>query len=96
MARIDRIREEIGRLKLHFGLLVAGLISFLVWGIQDTSAYLDLIKRLIEAYSWSNRLLLFFVIAPVLFLTVMVGFIDWAIRRKIRELEDCGHEPGDG
>lgn len=89
MARIDRVREEIGRLKLHFGLLAASYLSFLVWAIQDTSAYVGLMERLIEAYSWSNRLLLLFAIAPVLFLTAMVSLIDWAIRRKIRELEDC-------
>ena len=88
MARIDRVREEIGRLKLHFGLLAASYLSLLVWMMQDTSAYVGLMERLIEAYSWSNRLLLF-AIAPILFLTAMVSLIDWAIRRKIRDLEDC-------
>ena len=89
MARIDRVREEIGRLKLHFGLLAASYLSFLVWAVQDPSAYVGLMERLIEAYSWSNRLLLLFVIAPILLLTVLVSLMDLAIRRKIRELEDC-------
>lgn len=57
--------------------------------MQDTLAYAGLIERLIEAYSWSNQLLLHFAIAPILLLTVMVIVVDLAIRRKIRELEDC-------
>ena len=89
MARIDRIKEEIGRLKLHFGLLAASYLSLLVWMMQDTVAYLGLIERLIKAYSWSNQLLLYFAIAPILLLTSMVIVVDLAIRRKIRELEDC-------
>ena len=89
MARIDRVKEEIGRLKLHFGLLAASYLSLLVWMMQDTLAYVGLIERLIEAYSWSNRLLLHFAIAPIVLLTAMVIVVDLAIRRKIRELEDC-------
>ena len=89
MAKIDGVKEEIGRLKLHFGLLAASYLSLLVWIMQDTAAYVGFVDRLIEAICWSSRLRLYFAIAPILLLTALVIAVDVTIRRKIQELEDC-------
>ena len=91
MARIDKIKEEIGLMKLKYGFAITAYLSLMFWIIQDTSAYVSLVQRLVESV-WSDAgwlLWLAVTALPVLYLTVMVVVADLAIRKKIDLLEEC-------
>ena len=52
MARIDKLKEEIGWLKIIFAILIATGISLCAWVVQN---YGKISKILLIAYSFCNR-----------------------------------------
>jgi len=74
MSRIDRIREEIGWLKLVFGVLVAVDVSLLGWLAQN--------------YANANTVLLVVGLVAIVVLTGGIVWVNRAAYRRIEELEE--------
>ena len=91
MARVDKIKEEIGLMKLKYGVVIAAYLSLLFWIIRDSSAYVSLLQRLADSVSPNAHWGWWFAlgVVPVLYMTAMVVAADLEIRKKINLLEDC-------
>lgn len=74
MSRIDRLREEIGWLKLVFGVLVAVDVSLLGWLAQN--------------YTNANTGLLAACLVATVVLTGGIVWVNRAAYRRIEELEE--------
>jgi len=74
MSRIDRIKEEIGWLKLVFGVLVAVDVSLLAWLAQN--------------YAGANSVLLVAGLLATIVLTGAIVWVNRAAYRRIEELEE--------
>ena len=74
MAKIDKLKEEIGWLKIIFAILIATDISLVAWGIQNYG---------------NTRVLLLIIGAVAVFLfTFVIIWINRVAYRKINELEE--------
>jgi len=74
MSKVDRLKEEIGWLKVVFGILVATDISLVAWLAQN--------------YANANILLLVFCGTAVVLVTGAVIWVNRTAYRKIDELEE--------
>ena len=74
MARIDKLKEEIGWLKIVFAILIATDISLVAWGIQN--------------YGKTRALLLIIGAVGVFLFTSVIIWINRVAYRKIDELEE--------
>ena len=74
MARIDKLKEEIGWLKIIFAILIATDISLVAWGIQN--------------YGKTRALLLIIGAVGVFLFTTVIIWINRVAYRKINELEE--------
>ncbi len=74
MSKTDKLKEEIGWLKVIFGILVATDISLLAWLAQN--------------YSSTNVLLLIFCGVAVTVVTGAIILVNKIAYRKIDELEE--------
>ena len=74
MARIDKLKEEIGWLKIIFAILIATDISLVAWGVQN--------------YGKTNPLLLIVGVIGGLLITFAIVWINRIAYRKINELEE--------
>lgn len=74
MPRIDRIKEEIGWLKLVFGVLVAVDVSLLGWLAQN--------------YASANSVLLLAGLVATIIITGAIVWVNRAAYRRIEELEE--------
>ena len=50
MAKVDKLKEEIGWLKVIFAILIATDISLVAWVVQNYGE-----NQTASAYSWYNR-----------------------------------------
>lgn len=74
MARIDKLKEEVGWLKIIFAILIATDISLVAWGIQN--------------YGKTRALLLIIGAVGVFLFTSVIIWINRVAYRKINELEE--------
>ena len=74
MAHIDKLKEEIGWLKIVFAILIATAISLAAWVIQN--------------YGKANRILTIAGAAAVLLIITIIIRINSVAYRKIDKLED--------
>jgi 4-hydroxybenzoate polyprenyltransferase len=74
MSKLDRLKEELGWLKVAFALLVAMDASLFAWVAQ--------------AYSTASKELLWLAIFAAVLLTAAVVWINRVAYRKIREVEN--------
>ena len=74
MAHIDKLKEEIGWLKVIFAILIATAISLAAWVIQN--------------YGKANRALTIAGAAAVLLIITIIIWINSVAYRKIDKLED--------
>ncbi|MGH9958475.1 MAG: hypothetical protein ACREBC_15300 [Pyrinomonadaceae bacterium] len=74
VSKVDKLKEEIGWLKVVFGILVATDISLVAWLAQN--------------YASANILLLVFCGIAVVLVTGAVVSVNRAAYRKIDELEE--------
>ena len=74
MAHIDKLKEEIGWLKVVFAILIATAISLAAWVIQN--------------YGEANRFLTIGGATAVLLIIVIIIWINSVAYRKIDKLED--------
>ena len=74
MAKIDKLKEEIGWLKIIFAILIATDISLVAWGIQN--------------YGKTRALLLIIGAVGVFLFTSVIIWINRVAYRKIDELEE--------
>lgn len=74
MAKADRVKEEIGWLKVIFGLLVATDISLLAW--------------LAENFNSAGRFQVFIGLAAVAVVTVAVVWVNRTAYSRMERLED--------
>ncbi|MFH0344695.1 MAG: hypothetical protein ACHBNF_21800 [Chromatiales bacterium] len=74
MSKTDKLKEEIGWLKVVFGILVATDISLLAWLAQN--------------YASAHMLLLVFCGMAVVLVTGAVVWVNRTAYRKIDELEE--------
>ena len=74
MARIDKIKEEIGWLKVLFAISIATDISLIAW--------------LVENFGKIKSFLLIVGLIGVLLVTFIIVWIDNIAYKKINELED--------
>jgi 4-hydroxybenzoate polyprenyltransferase len=74
MSKADKLKEEIGWLKVMFGILVATDISLVAWLAQN--------------YSTASVLLLTFCGLAVIIVTGAIVWVNRTAYRKIDELED--------
>ena len=74
MSRVDRIKEEIGWLKLVFGVLVVVDVSLLGWLAQN--------------YASANSILLVAGLLATIVLTGAIVWVNRAAYRRIEELEE--------
>ena len=74
MSRIDRIKEEIGWLKLVFGVLVAIDVSLLAWLAQN--------------YATANGVLVIAGLVATVVVTGAIVWVNRAAYRRIEELEE--------
>ena len=74
MAHIDKLKEEIGWLKVIFAILIATAISLAAWVIQN--------------YGKANRALTIGGAAAVLLIVTIIIWINSVAYRKIDKLED--------
>ncbi len=75
MAKVDRIKEEIGWLKLLFAGLVAVDATLIGWLAQN--------------YQSANRLLVIAGAGAVIVLTLAIAWVNRVAYRRIEELEDA-------
>ena len=73
MARIDKLKEEIGWLKIIFAILIATDISLGAWVVQS--------------YGKTSKTLLIISVIGVFLLTFVIIWVNQAAYRKIDELE---------
>ena len=74
MSKTDRIKEEVGWLKVIFGILVATDISLMAWLAQNLSS--------------PNRLQVMMALAAIAFVTIAVVWINHVAYARIKQLED--------
>jgi len=74
LSKADRLKEEIGWLKVVFGILVATDISLIAWISQN--------------YAKASVLLLTICGSAVIVITAIVIWVNHTAYRKIDELED--------
>ena len=74
MAHIDKVKEEIGWLKVIFAILLAADISLVAWGIQN--------------YGKTSPLLLTIGVIAAFLVTLALIWINSIAYRKINKLED--------
>ena len=74
MARIDKLKEEIGWLKIIFAILIATGISLCAWVVQN--------------YGKISKILLIVSVIGILLLTFVIVWINQVAYRKIDELEE--------
>lgn len=74
MGKIDEIKEQIGWLKVVFGLLTAIDIGLISW--------------LAKNYTIANTILLYLVLLVVAICTLGIIFVNRKAYRKIKELKD--------
>ena len=74
MARIDKLKEEIGWLKIVFAILIATDISLIAWVIQN--------------YGKIGKFLLILSVICVFLFTSIIVWINQVAYRKIDELEE--------
>ena len=74
MAQIDKLKEEIGWIKVIFAILIATDISLVAWVIQN--------------YGKVNRTLLIMGAIAAILITLIVIWINNKIYRKIDKLEE--------
>ena len=74
MARIDKLKEEIGWLKIIFAILMATDISLVAWGVQN--------------YGKTSLLLLIVGAIGGLLITFAIVWVNRIAYRKINELEE--------
>ena len=74
MARIDKLKEEIGWLKIIFAILIATDISLVAWVVQN--------------YGKAGPILLTVGTIGVILLTSVIIWINRVAYRKINELEE--------
>jgi uncharacterized membrane protein YGL010W len=74
LSKADRLKEEIGWLKVIFGILAATDISLIAW--------------LAQSYAKASVLLLISCGFAVVIITVIVIWVNHTAYRKIDELED--------
>ncbi|MCY3722933.1 MAG: hypothetical protein OXG97_11995 [Candidatus Poribacteria bacterium] len=74
MAHIDRVKEEIGWLKVVFAILLAADISLVAWGVQN--------------YGRTSPLLLTIGVIAAFLVTLAIIWINSIAYRKINKLED--------
>ena len=74
MARIDKLKEEIGWLKIIFAILIATDISLGAWVVQN--------------YGKTSKILLIVSVIGVFLLTFVIVWVNQVAYRKIDELEE--------
>ena len=74
MAQIDKLKEEIGWLKVIFAILIATDISLVAWVIQN--------------YGKANRTLLIMGAIAAILITLIIMWINNKAYRKIDKLEE--------
>lgn len=74
MAHLDKVKEEIGWLKVVFAILLAADISLVAWGVQN--------------YGKASPLLLTIGVIAAFLVTLTVIWINSIAYRKINKLED--------
>ena len=74
MARIDKLKEEIGWLKIIFTILIATDISLGAWVVQN--------------YAKTSKTLLIVSVIGVFLLTSVIVWVNQVAYRKIDELEE--------
>jgi hypothetical protein len=73
MSKTDRIKEELGWLKLVFGIFIAVDVSLIAWLAQNLDK--------------ATSLLRFFATASVILVTLVVVWINRAAMQRFKELE---------
>ncbi|MFH1097211.1 MAG: hypothetical protein ABH886_04305 [Candidatus Desantisbacteria bacterium] len=74
MTKIDKLKEEIGWLKIIFGILIATDISIVAWIVQN--------------YEKVNQFLLTICIVTILLITIATIWMNRVAYRKIDKLEE--------
>lgn len=74
MAHIDKVKEEIGWLKVVFAILLAADISLVAWGVQN--------------YQKASPLLLTIGLIAAFLVTLTIILVNKVAYRKINKLED--------
>ena len=74
MAKIDKLKEEIGWLKVIFAILMATDISLVAWGVQN--------------YGKTSPFLLIVGVIGGFLITLAIVWINRVAYRKINELEE--------
>ena len=74
MAYIDKVKEEIGWLKVVFAILLAADISLVAWGVQN--------------YGKTSPLLLSIGVIAAFLVTLAIIWVNSIAYRKINKLED--------
>ena len=74
MAHIDKVKEEIGWLKVVFAILLAADISLVAWGVQN--------------YEKASPLLLTIGVIAAFLVTLTIIWVNSVAYRKINKLED--------
>ena len=74
MAKLDKLKEEIGWMKIIFGILIAADISLVAWVAQN--------------YNETDTLKLIISIILIGVITYVIRWINKAAYRRIDELED--------
>ena len=74
MAYIDKVKEEIGWLKVVFAILLAADISLVAWGVQN--------------YGKTSPLLLSIGVIAAFLVTLAIIWVNSVAYRKINKLED--------
>ena len=74
MARIDKLKEEVGWLKIIFAILIATDISLGAWVVQN--------------YGKISKIFLIVSIMGVFLLTFVIVWVNQVAYRKIDELEE--------
>ncbi|MEW6679531.1 MAG: hypothetical protein AB1297_00720 [bacterium] len=74
MAKVDKLKEEIGWLKIIFSILIATDISLVAWLVQN--------------YGKATQLLIIVCAIAILLVTVAIVWVNRTAYRKIDELEE--------
>ncbi len=74
MAKLDKLKEEIGWLRIVFGIFIAADISLVAWVVQN--------------YNKADIFLLIIFIVWVGVITAIIFFLNKAAYRRINKLED--------